>query len=473
MTEQRVSLFVSHKVKFHQRAAKRIKEILQSRAERLDVYICEDNTAGRNWRDLVKEKLTDANVLLLLIPPNGSDISWIKSEILTFQAVHPNGWIVPFKRQTDKVPDFIKALQVVDSTKENFIKFLLVPLFKGDPDTGLKASLNPRITDTDFDRDGKEIEEIVRGLAPSKSRPYGEYLVVEVCGLDVTASLENAVVHAPDGCIEILNWQKKDFIWSELIQWANKEKGKGTFWVTEMADVIKMVCDGKYPPVMTSTFRGRGGQTVGLIFQPLLYNVDYVDENPVRFYFSFNQVLTPELVRGTGQIGDVFNALYTATRMRWEVIEPFYVKRISQLPTRVDEQRELIEHVINSFRVIDEYAERHKIIGDVYNVFETNDNENLNELVKFMKMRKTIKDELFKAAQKNNFGQFMNQLSKALSLNLRVTEILAEEYLTLVRKDHKKLRAFLKDYDVVEKSIDVQEARDLAQLGVRYEPQQL
>lgn len=448
MAEQRVSLFISHKVDCHKEAAKRIKEMLQARAERLDVYICEDTGAGVKWRDLIKEKLTDAHVLLLLLPPSGLDTSWIKSEIKFFEDAHPNGWIIPFKCEDDKVPDFIKERQVVDATDENFYKFLLVPLFKGDPNTKLKTPLNTRITDSDLRRDAKEIEDIVRGLAPYKSKSYGEYLVVEVCGLDVGESFDDATVHAPDGCVEILNWQKKEFSWAELVQWANEEKGKGTFWVTEIEDVIKATCKDKCPPVMTSTFRGRGGSSVSRIFEPHLYNVDYVDDKPVRFYFSFHQVLTPELVRGTGQIGDIFNALYTATRMRWEILEPYYVKNISQLPTNPDEQKQLIGHVINSLRVIDEYSERHNVIDDVYNDFKSNGNENLGDLVQFIKLRKTIKDNLVKAAQDNNFKQFIDQLSKALPLNLRVTEMLAEEYLKLVREDHKKLTSFLKLYDV-------------------------
>ena len=459
MAEQRVSLFISHKVDCHKEAAKRIKEMLQARAERLDVYICEDTGAGVKWRDLIKEKLTDAHVLLLLLPHSGLDTNtnWIESEIEFFQKANPNGWIVPFKCEDDKVPDFIKDRQVVDATDENFYKFLLVPLFKGDPITKLKTPLNTRITDVDLRRDAKEIEDIFRGLAPYKSQSHGEYLVVEVCGLDVNVSLDDATVHAPDGCVEILNWQKKEFSWAELVQWANEEKGKGTFWVTEMEDVIKAACNDKYPPVMTSTFRGRGGSSVSRIFEPHLYNVDYVDDKPVRFYFSFHQVLTPELVRGTGQIGDIFNALYTATRMRWEILEPYYVKNISQLPTNADEQKQLIGHVINSLRVIDEYSERHNVIDDVYNDFKSNGNENLGDLVQFIKLRKTIKENLIKAAKQDNFKQFIDQLSKALPLNLRVTEMLAEEYLKLVREDHKKLTSFLELYDVAEKAVDVQE----------------
>jgi hypothetical protein len=33
--------------------------------------------------------------------------------------------------------------------------------------------------------------------------------------------------------------------------------------------------------------------------------------------FRLHEVLAPELVRGQGAIGDVFNLLYIATRVRW------------------------------------------------------------------------------------------------------------------------------------------------------------
>lgn len=444
MVEQRVSLFVSHKVKYHKEAAKRIKEILQARAERLDVYICEDNGAGAKWLDLMQQKLSDAHVLLLLLPPSNADIDWIKTEIKTFQEAHPNGWIVPFKSEDDGVPDFLKDRQVVDATKENFFKFFLTPLFIDGSNTGLRAPLNPRIKDFDLLRDAKEIADIVRGLAPFKSCSYGEYFVVEVCGLDVSKSFNEATVFAPDGCIEILNWQKKEFSWLELVAWVNEEHDEDTYWVIEMEDVIKAVCNGKSPPVMTSTFRGRGGASVSRIFEPHLYNIDYVNDNPVRFYFSFHQALTPELIRGSGQIVDIFNALYTATRMRWEIIHPFYINKVSHLPTDAEEQKRLINHVINSFRVIDEFSERYNIIGDAYNSFKNSGNENLLELVQLIKMRKTIKDNLIKAAKKNNFKQFIDQLSKALPLNLRATEMLAEEYLKLIREDHNSLKEILK-----------------------------
>ena len=133
-----------------------------------------------------------------------------------------------------------------------------------------------------------------------------------------------------------------------------------------MERVTLDVARGDYPRVMTSTFRGRGS-VAGLIFRPHLDHVEFVDEKrPVRVHFVFHEVLAPELVRGPGQIGDVFNILYTATRVRWEVLNPFLVKRFlakgsSRFEISEDERNELIEQIANSIRVIDQEAERHGV----------------------------------------------------------------------------------------------------------------
>jgi hypothetical protein len=462
MSEQRVSLFISHKIKFHARAAKRIKEILQSRTERLDAYICEDTAAGQEWLELIQQKLTDANTLLMLLPPSGTDVSWIKREISIFREAHPDGWVIPFKNPADPIPDFLKGLQVIDITEDNIFKFFLKPLFIGDPDTGLKLPLNSRITTGDMFFDARQIQEVMLGFGPRTTRSYGEYFIVKVRGVDVGSSINDVCVQAPDGCTQTLNWEKKQFSWSELVAWANKEKGKGTFWVAEMADVIRKVCDGKCPPVMTSTFRGRGGQAVGRIFQPNLYNVDYVEDSPVKFYFSFNQVLTPELVRGKGQLGDIFHALYESTRLRWEIIEPYFIKISSLLPSDEQGQMQLMEHVINGLNVIEEYSERHKILEDIYNVFLINSNLDLKKLIQLIEMRKSINNNLAEAAQAKRFEEFIMQLSKLLLLNMEMTEILGEEYLNQINDDHKKLKTFLALRDENEKPLEVKKPRKIA-----------
>src|SRR5438046_9558315 len=87
MTEKRVSLFLSHKVASHQRAARRIKGILESRTERLDVYICEEILPGDRWRTWIEDHIAHAQILLVLLPPPPADLSWLAAEIGRFQSM--------------------------------------------------------------------------------------------------------------------------------------------------------------------------------------------------------------------------------------------------------------------------------------------------------------------------------------------------------------------------------------------------
>ena len=65
MSDQRVSMFISHKVATHKRAAARIKTILEARTERLDVYICEEIPVGDRWREWITEPPRDADAAFI------------------------------------------------------------------------------------------------------------------------------------------------------------------------------------------------------------------------------------------------------------------------------------------------------------------------------------------------------------------------------------------------------------------------
>src|SRR4029450_11864288 len=181
-----------------------------------------------------------------------------------------------------------------------------------------KVPLNDRVREDDIERDASEIEDALHGIVCPRPVFYRESLIVDTSRCDVAADgFAGVQVNAPDGCPKILNWSQRSFSWQELLRRAEEDMGKGTFWVAEMERVILDVARDDYPRVMTSTLRGRGGSSAGLIFRPHLDHVQFVGEKrPVRFHFVFHEVLTPELVRGPGQIGDVFSIRYIANRGR-------------------------------------------------------------------------------------------------------------------------------------------------------------
>ena len=415
MSEQRVSMFVSHKVGSHRRAAGRIKAILESRTERLDIYICEEIPAGDRWREWIEEHISHSQILLVLLPAASANITWIVAEIGRFQAACPAGRLIILRHPSVPIPDFVGDRQIVDASKEELQRQFLEPLYRHSAFTGLDAPLNPRVTEIDLGRDAQDIEDALLGIVDSRSELFGESLVVESYFLDgkTSSGLGSAIVRAPNGCSQILNWNRRSFSWDELRARAAEDKGKGTFWVTEMEHVITDVAQQNRPMVMTSTFRGRG-TTAGQIFKPQLNRVDFVDDRPVRYHFVFYEVLVPELVRGPEQLGEVFNLLHIATRVRWEVFNPFLVNLSlakhtppSKLDLSPEAQHELIGRVSRSLRIIELEAERHQMLHEAaFGAFEGNERELVAQL---FRERALIKAAIHAAADRDDFEQLMEE----------------------------------------------------------------
>ena len=445
MADDRVSMFISHKMATHKRAAARIKTILEARAERLDVYICEEIPAGDRWREWITNRLAHSQLLLVLLPHRATDLTWIADEIGRFESACPAGHLVILKSPSDPVPDIVRDRQIIDIGIDQLHERFLRPLYCQSTLTALEVPLNARVSDVDLQRDAGQIEEALLGDLRIES--FGESLIIETVDLAVTTAqdLGNARVRAPNGCASILNWSLHTFSWNQLRARAEEEKGKGTFWVNEMEQVIIEVARQDRPRVMTSTFRGRG-QVAGQIFRPQLERVDYINDIPVRFYFAFHEVLAPELVRGPGPIGDVFNLLYIATRVRWEVLNPFLDVSStggtlsSRLEMSEEAQRDVISRVRTSLRIIEAEAERHNMIEDGLNAFEDTDRALVLQLIQ---KRDWIRRAIEAAADRKNFLQLMAELTHGLTFNCEATEVLATKYLELVREDRQRVLRML------------------------------
>jgi hypothetical protein len=459
MTNDRVKMFISHKVATHKDAAECIKEILESRTERLDVYICEEIKAGDRWREWIDENIAGSSILLVLLPHTDKnvDLTWVADEIGKFQAYCKDGRLVVLKYPSDPIPGFLQDLQVIELSKNELITQFLQPLYQDPKFINLDAPLNPRINDIQLLRDADEIEQALLGMVNIHKEFFGESLVVDTTNLDVTmpAGMENAVVRAPNGCKQILNWSRTFFTWKDLRARATEEKGKGTFWVSEMEQVIAEVAMQNIPEVMTSTFRGRGDEA-GKIFRPQLESVEYVGEKPVKYQFFFHEVLVPELVRGSGPIGEVFNLLHIATRMRWEVLNPFLIKLLgdtppSQLEMSEEERKQIIDHVMRSIRIIDKEADRHNMLDpSIANAFESSDSKKIDSL---LSERRRIRDVIADASNRNDFVQFMKVLIEELELNGEVTEALAKRFLELVQDDRREVKEQMEKIQSVDSSV--------------------
>jgi hypothetical protein len=335
---------------------------------------------------------------------------------------------------------------IINASKEQLQECFLKPLYRDRHFLKLDAPLNRRITDRDLARDAEEIVDVLRGIVDLRSDFRCESLLVETLDVDVTtpSGLDGARVQAPKGCSQILNWHRQSFSWRELRERAAEEKGKGTFWVSEMEQVIVDVARQNGPRVMTSTFRGRGQTVAGQIYRPQLNQVDYVDDRPVRYHFIFHEVLVPELVRGSGHIGDVFDLLHIATRVRWEVLNPFLVNLSlvkdtppSQLDMSEEARQEFISRVSRSLRIIEYEADRHNMLEAAVNAFDDNDGKLINQL---LRKREWIKNAVEAAATQGDFEKFMEELMQGLELNCEVMKLLSNRFLQLVQEDSERVQ---------------------------------
>jgi hypothetical protein len=126
--------------------------------------------------------------------------------------------LVVLKFQADPIPDTLRERQIIDVSAEQLLEHFLKPLYRGLELTKLDAPLNPRVADFDLKRDALQIEEALLGLSDLRPDRYGESLIVETNGLDVTkdGGLAAALVKAPNGCGQILNWNRRSFRWDEF-----------------------------------------------------------------------------------------------------------------------------------------------------------------------------------------------------------------------------------------------------------------
>ena len=195
-----------------------------------------------------------------------------------------------------------------------------------------------------------------------------------------------------------------------------------------MEKVMVAIAVGKEREVMTSTLRGRGQGVEGQIFCTQLYQAQY-NQHRARYHFNFFESLVPELVRGSGAIGDVFNLLYVATRARWEVFHPFVEKPL-QAPmdaSRLDERSksEMMGKVSGSLRVIEAVVGRHDLFAERIINYSFQGNER-TLLLETLDKRKSIRNAVTQAHEQKDFTGFMSELAQALALNVDVTVLLAE-----------------------------------------------
>jgi hypothetical protein len=325
----RVGIFISHKLE-DAALAKQLKTVLASLAKgRLAVYISEEIHPGDPWEEEIRTKLRASQIFLLLYTNPEYDWGWCLYEAGLFsplEAGRGRRLICLFPADGDP-PRQLQNLQGVRARKKELMENFLHPLCRHTTLTGMSSPLNAKITDDELERKAEEIASLIVSTR-TQPRYYNESFIVNVSKesmqLNAASPREaipnSALIEATSGCKTILNVDDETFSWETLRELAEKDRGKGTFWVDEIGQVMCDVARRIPPKLMTSTFREPRG---GKIYRPIFHQADRKNGEPFRYYFLFHEELAPELVRGPDRVGELFSLLRLGNRIRWEVAEPY------------------------------------------------------------------------------------------------------------------------------------------------------
>jgi hypothetical protein len=451
MSDQNLSIFISYEKDKYQGPAKRLRDILQSRTDRLIVHICEDMNPGDYRQPWIADRIAASQMMLVLLLEESTDLSDLDYEVDFFRSSRPNGSIIVFKPPSVRLPDTFRDLHYLEIDVEQIRTRFLRPLYKDKEFTKLNYPLNSRVSDTELQHDAEELEKALLGFADTQTEFFCESLIVEITDLNTLCNTgkvpDSTSVRAPNGCTKILGWREKSFTWARLRDKAYEDKGKGTFWIEEMERVMVAITVGKEREVMTSTFRGRGQGVEGQIFCTQLYQAQH-NQHRARYHFNFYEALVPELVRGARSIGDVFNLLYVATRARWEVLHPFVEKPlqapIDASPLDERSKSEMMGKVSGSLRVIEAQVVRNNLLDEriIDYAFQGTERTLLLEMIN---KRQSIRKAVIQAHEQKDYTGFMSELAQAFALNVDVTVLLAERFLKLTREDQENIKRLLKN----------------------------
>jgi hypothetical protein len=203
------TLFISHATADRVFVKDELMSLLSSLG--FDTWLAEDdiNTA-EEWERTILTGLQSSEWFMLVMSSRSTESPWVKHEV---------EW-------------------AIDNRKGR-----IIPILIDDCDPTKLHLFLPSIQHIDFRNDVKNASrKLIKLLveveySPRWTRAYVETLTIEITDTGkFLKSGDAAIVHATDGCGQILNLTNNSFTWQELQRRAEEERGKGTFWITEMRE---------------------------------------------------------------------------------------------------------------------------------------------------------------------------------------------------------------------------------------------
>lgn len=320
---QQINIFISHR--HDDRAiALRIREELEALDDQdhpcLKFFLSEDILGGANWYKWIKERLVEANLLLLLFTDSSKNWNWCLYEAGLFDRLEDSyrRRIICLHSSHTTPPGPLQNLQAFNATPPSIRKFLK-QLFVGTELLGIKTPLAKWLLQVP-----KKLEEVSQTISqlinrvPEKTNYFNKYLFIEV--EDPTTLREdslpsNAKVLANNETLAIFDKLPGIYTWGEIEEKARQNEDQR--WLKELAEGIYMAARGEIPTPIQAIFHSRRDAK---LYIPNLYRADTKADGSIEFKVLFQEEVSWQLYKVPEQMRCLITSLLMATRFKYELL---------------------------------------------------------------------------------------------------------------------------------------------------------
>jgi len=289
---------------------------------------------GQPYRQVIKESIRISNWFILLLPDPRDDWDWCLFETDLFAAPITSADRLICIHHPSKKPGPIEDYNMVAAVQEPVESFLKTVFVNEDPIPGLPA-INPALTDN-IPVVAKEVTDAVSNPKDLKRKiyePWVELYVENPKDLESIDKLDESIVlKANKRAKDIFMLLEKKSVWgdfrSNLIEDISTMDDQ---WLNDLCHVIRKIANGqKYYPVQ-SVFHNSEGK----MFRPIVSAIDRdVESDEIEvFHLTFvEDVASVDRSAIPKDLSILANALRSAFRFRWEVLEKY-----AKGPIKVDD----------------------------------------------------------------------------------------------------------------------------------------
>lgn len=329
IADRKIRVFLSYKAEDQSTAERIVDELRTYAGGKLDIAHMKDfkkKDIGRDWYDLICDKVRKSNWFILLLPDPSVDKDWCLFESGMFRGrLLPGDRLICLHHSSitnSELPPQLNRFQSVPADLKSIEEFLHALYLEPDAVPGMRP-VNPDI------KEGK-LSEIAEKITTAIQPPPGEirrhyrdqYLMLEIDNPGGLKSIEDLrparVCETNTDSTRIFGMEQSPESFGDLLDRLSAEDDKQ--WLSELRAVVQHEANKESFYPINATLRGLNGR----IYRPHLHAVEEHPSSPKRFHIILiEDVESSPMNSLPDDVRILALSVRYAFRFRWEVIEPF------------------------------------------------------------------------------------------------------------------------------------------------------